>query len=497
MADTQFSTMFSENQTTPHAGCTLVIFGASGDLAKKKLYPSLYQLYKRGMLPEPFHVVGFARTKMTRETFIAGLSAAYKYADQSFFSFLSYVNGKSYSDDKALASLSKVFEKHSQNRIFYLSVPPGEFRNISLGIKNAQLITQNSGSKENEHTVVGQQPFTRVVFEKPFGTDFVSARKLLRFISNHFRSDQVFPVDHYLGKEPIQNILYFRFANSVFENLWNGRYIDHMQITLNEEIGVEKRGGYFDTSGTMRDMIQSHALQVLALSCMEPPSSFTAENIRAEKAKLLELLHPLTADEVAKDAVRGQYEGYLNESGIAKHSMTETLVGFKVRIHNWRWSGVPVYIRSGKALSRRCTELVVSFKKPPYNMFGDSRKLYSNKLIFRFQPDTFLNFGIQTKVPGNDRDTTTTNMDFKYSDEFNAADYANGYDRILHSAFINDASIFLSPAELLAQWNFADSLISEWKDNKHIPLHVYPRGSNGPAELDALLTADDRSWNTD
>lgn len=487
------------NQVTPHAGCTLVIFGASGDLAKKKLYPSLYQLYTQKLLPETFHVVGYSRTNMTQDEFQKNLSSCYAYKDSSFFSHISYMSGQSYSDEKALAQLNKVFEKHSQNRIFYLSLPPSEFRNVCTGLKKAGIITQNSGSKDNAHTVLGRQPFTRVVFEKPFGRNYTSALKLKKFVSNHFKAEQIFPVDHYLGKEPLQNVLYFRFANSVFENLWNGRYIDHMQITLNEDIRVEKRAGYFDRNGIMRDMVQSHALQVLALSCMEPPSVFAAEAIRAEKTKFLQLLQPFEASDVMMGSgiIRAQYEKYLQEEGVAPHSKTETLVALKIPIHNWRWSGMPVYIRTGKALSRKCAELVVHFKDVPYNMFGHMQTFSGNKLIFRFQPETFLKFSIQTKVPVNEMVLKSTDMNFMYSDEFKHIDYSNGYDRILHSAFANDGTIFLSQDEILAQWKFSDSILNEWQGDKYIPLYNYAIGSDGPQELYELMHKDNRAWNKD
>ncbi len=492
------STILS-NQVTPHAGCTLVIFGASGDLAKKKLYPSLYQLYKQKLLPQPFHVVGYSRTKMTDEQFREKLCASHTYEDTSFFSHISYISGESYSDEASLAKLSKAFETHSQNRIFYLSLPPAEFRNVCSGLKKAKLITQNSGSKENAHTIVGREPFTRIVFEKPFGSDYTSALKLKKFVSNHFENEQIFPVDHYLGKEPLQNVLYFRFANSVFENLWNGRYIDHMQITLNEDIRVEKRAGYFDNNGIMRDMVQSHALQVLALSCMEPPSVFTADAIRAEKTKFLQLLQPFEASDVMMSSgiIRAQYENYLQEEGVAPDSKTETLVAFRVPIHNWRWSGMPVYIRTGKALSRKCAELVVHFKDVLYNIFGNAHTFAGNKLIFRFQPDTFLKFSIQTKVPVNDMILKSTNMNFLYSDEFKDIDYSNGYDRILHSALANDGTLFLSQEEILAQWKFSDSILNEWHGDKYIPLYNYKIGSEGPQELHELMHMDNRAWNND
>ena len=458
-----------KGQVTPASGCVIVIFGASGDLARKKLYPSLYQLYVDKLLPKQFHIVGYSRTKMTQEKFRENLSSAYKYKDTSFFSKISYVNGPSYSDEKALLQLNKVFNKVSQNRIYYLSLPPTEFRNVCTGLKKAKLLTQNSGSEDNQHTLIGEQPFTRIVFEKPFGVSYSSARKLHKFISNHFKQDQIFLIDHYLGKEPIQNILYFRFANSIFENLWNGRYIDHMQITLNEDITVDKRAGYFDNSGTLRDMIQTHALQVLALACMEPPSSFTANNIRTEKAKLLESLRAFSPAEVMSNVVRGQYDGYLQEQGVAENSMTETLVAFKVNIHNWRWSGMPVYVRTGKALREKCTELVVHFKETPYNMFGETNEMFSNRLIFRFQPDTFVKLHMQTKVPGNTEDMIGTDMNFTYATKFKDINYSNGYDRILHSAVINDSRLFLSPPELLAQWYFTDAIIEEWDRNSNIP----------------------------
>ena len=498
--DTHFVADF-DKQVSPYKGVSLIIFGASGDLAKKKLLPSLYSLYSLQLLPKPIHIICYGRTKFTTETYREELCKTKKY-NKEFLDIVHYVSGK-YAACPEIKNILSVVPNQSPNRIFYLSLPPGEFRNISKALKESSLITKNSGGTEFAHTKIGQQAYTRIVLEKPFGESYTSAVKLNRFIISIFDTSQVYSIDHYLGKEPIQNILFFRFANSIFENSWNSRYIDHIQLSLNERIQVENRAGYFDSSGMLKDMIQSHALQMLALALMEPPKDFLAKSVRSEKHKVLSSLRTYAnADEVIKNVVRAQYEGYLQETGIVENSKTETFVALKTYVDNWRWSGMPIYIRSGKALQEKCTELVVYFKKVPHNIFqnvidNEQVHLDANRLVFRIQPETFIRLHVQTKIPGNTLKIVSTDLNFPYEDAFKNIDYSNGYDRILFSAMINDASLFLSSDELFSQWQFADSILDVWKKSRRkIPLHTYGIDSKGPNESLELIAKDGRQWNS-
>ncbi len=497
--DTHLVANFDE-QVSPHKGVSLIIFGASGDLAKKKLLPSLHALYVSRLLPDPIHIICYGRTKFTTESYKEELCKTKKY-DAQFLDIVHYVSGQ-YAVCPEIKNILSVVPNQSLNRIFYLSLPPGEFRNVSKALKESSLITKNSGGKEFAHTKIGQQPYTRIVLEKPFGEDYISAVKLNRFITNIFDPAQIYSIDHYLGKEPVQNILFFRFANSLFENLWNSRYIDHIQLSLNEKIRVENRAGYFDSSGMLKDMVQSHALQMLALALMEPPKDFSAQSVRNEKHKVLSSLRIYNnANEVITNVIRAQYEGYLQEKGVPEDSKTETFIALKTYVDNWRWSGVPIYIRSGKALQEKCTELVVYFKEVPHNIFrntADNEKIHldANRLVFRIQPETFIRLNVQTKIPGNTLQIIPTDLNFPYEDAFKDIDYSNGYDRILFSAMINDASLFLSSDELFSQWRFADSILHTWKKSRRkIPLYTYTTGSAGPVEALQLLEKDKRQWN--
>lgn len=487
-------------QISPHEGCTIIIFGASGDLSKRKLFPSLFQLYNEDMLPKVFHIVGYARTRMNTEEFKEKLQEFSSY-DEEFLSHITYISGQ-YDSVEHMKCLDTIFNQHSRNRIYYLSLPPSEFRNVCKTLKQADLITQNSGGMEHAHTIIGEQPYSRIALEKPFGTSLESAIKLERFLSQHFDPSQIFTIDHYLGKEPVQNILFFRFANTIFESIWNNQYIESIEVSMLEDIKVEKRAGYFDSTGILQDMIQSHGLQILALAMMEPPQSFNAKDVRIEKSKVLSALTIYDYDVAALNelVVRGQYEGYLLEEGVEKNSETETFVAMKTYINNWRWAGVPIYIRTGKALKEKRTELVINFKKIPYNLFDDvENSLTHNRLIFRFQPETFINLRIMSKIPGNQLQIKPTELDFPYDIEFKEFNYANGYDRILFSIFDNNATLFLSSDELFAQWKFIDSIITLWKNNNNnnnIPIFSYPCGSDGPKEVSKLFDSGVEAWNT-
>ncbi len=488
----------SLEQVSPDSGSVLVIFGASGDLAKRKLFPSLYQLHQAKMLPEPFFILGYARTPIEREDYITRLKDLYNYSDTSFFDLIDYIHGQ-YDDHVSLARISTYLEKYSRNRLFYLSTPPSEVRNVFSGLKKAKLLTENSGGIKNKHTVAGSQPWTRAVLEKPFGEDEISAEKLNTFMSHMLTPDQVFVIDHFLGKEPIQNLLFFRFSNAIFENLWNSRYIDHIQISLCEDLRVEKRAGYFDQNGILKDMLQSHGLQMLALAMMEPPVSLDAEDVRKEKAKVLKALNKFSPAQVLTHVVRGQYDGYLSEEGVKEHSKTETFVALKTEVNNWRWKGIPVYLRTGKALNRKFTEIAICFREIPYNLFKEEAlPLSSNRLLFRFQPETYIRLRTNIKIPGNTLSMTSSDLEFPYETRFKDIDFKNGYDRILYSSLINDASLFLSYPEVVEQWKFTDSILDVWNSNAQVPLFPYNQGSYGPNEMNTLFSdTKKQGWNED
>lgn len=490
----QTSNIF-DNQVSPEEGCTLVIFGASGDLAKKKLFPSLYQLYKDDMLPKKIRVVGYARTKLSNEEFIARLESAYTYEDKQFYNIIEYVYG-GYDKPEDFNQIQSILEKHSLNRIFYFSLPPMSVRTVCRSLQKKQLITENSGSEEYRHTVIGEQPYTRLVLEKPFGEDLESAVKLERFLYQHFTYNQIFIIDHYLGKEPLQNILFFRFTNALFENVWNGKHIESIQLTMYEDIGVENRAGYFDSTGMLRDMVQSHGLQMLALLLMEPPNEYKAKAIRREKSKLLQSLRPFTKESVHTDVVRAQYDGYLSEDGVGENSKTETLVAMKTFVDNWRWGGVPIFIRSAKATTMKRTELVVNFKKVAHNILGDEHTLERNRLVFRLQPETFIKLRVSTKVPGNELQVRATDLDFPYAKEFEGLNFVNGYDRIIFTALMNNPTLFLSVEEVIAQWVFIDSIRNVWNTDESVPLYTYKQKTTGPKEIDELINMEGEKWNT-
>lgn len=483
------------NQVSPVDGCTLVIFGASGDLAKKKLFPSLYQLYKDDMLPKKIRVVGYARTQLSNEAFIERLESAYTYEDRTFFDLVEYVYG-GYDKPEDFKQIEDILESYSSNRIFYFSLPPMSVRTVCRSLQKRELITENSGSEEYRHTVIGAEPYTRLVLEKPFGEDLESAVKLERFLYQHFTYNQIFIIDHYLGKEPLQNILFFRFTNALFENVWNGKHIESIQMTMYEDIGVEKRAGYFDSTGMLRDMVQSHGLQMLALLMMEPPNEYKAKAVRREKSKLLQSLRPFTKENIHTDVVRAQYDGYLSEEGVQDNSKTETLVCFKTYVDNWRWAGVPIFVRSAKATSMKRTELIVNFKEVAHNILGNNHMLEQNRLVFRLQPETFIKLRVTTKVPGNELQVKATDLDFPYAKEFEGLNFINGYDRILFSALMNDPTLFLSIEEVIAQWVFIDSIRNVWLEDESVPLYTYKQKTTGPKEVDELIKMEGKKWST-
>jgi glucose-6-phosphate 1-dehydrogenase len=476
-----------------------VIFGASGDLTKRKLIPAVYELHKGGFLPDCFAVLGVSRTEYSDEEFREKLFTGNHHvkgkgenqeSDSRFARMLFYQS----IDTNDPAEYSKVRDRLSEldeecktqgNYIFYLSTPPNLYEIIPAYLSQNGL-NNDSGS------------WKRLVIEKPFGNDKDSAIALNRKLLEYFHEGQIFRIDHYLGKETVQNMLVTRFANGIFEPLWNRNYISHVEITASEDIGVEKRGGYYDQSGAMRDMVQNHLLQVVAHIAMEPPITADAHAIRNEKLKLFQSIRPIPEAEVPQFVVRGQYIssvfngeqviGYREEEGVPAQSRTETYVAMKFFIDNWRWAGVPFYIRTGKRLPTKVTEAVVYFKAPPHHLFMLEKGLgkASNQLIIRIQPDEGLALQFGMKVPGAGFNVKNVDMDFHYSDLTDAY-VPEAYERLLLDVMKGDPTLYARGDSVETAWQFIDPILNAWENNPDIKLYGYPAGSWGPDAAEKLL----------
>lgn len=484
-----------------------VIFGASGDLTARKLLPALFNLYVDGFLPDPFSITGFARREKSHDDFRKDMADAIKEfsrqrpeSDEQLKEFLAcvyYVTG-TFEDAAAYDTLGKHLQDISKqnnvanNRVFYLATPPGAFETIINRLKSHRLIA-DSGSDDE---------FSRLVIEKPFGRDLKTATELNRHVHEAFHEDQVYRIDHYLGKETVQNILVFRLGNAMFEPLWNRRYIDNVQITGAESIGIGGRAGYFDKSGIIRDMVQSHLMQVMTLIAMEPPSAFDATAIRDEKAKVLKAIRQYDPDDIDKSVVRGQYAagsvggdsvcGYLDEDRVPDDSKTDTYVAMRLHVDNWRWSGVPFYLRSGKRLAKRVTEIAITFNAPPHLIFSRSGpdNMVPNVLRIRIQPQEGISLSIGAKVPGQEVRLKPVMMDFLYDRSFRSA-APEAYERLILDAITGDSTLFAREDEVEQSWRFIDNIIHHWSSH---PLHAYSAGGWGPEKADALLASDGRGW---
>lgn len=493
-----------EQERVPEPSC-LVIFGASGDLTQRKLLPALYSLAHDGLLPSGQTIIGFARAPLSDERFREAMKeACNEHARtrpvdeavwENFEKGLFYVQGE-FGDTAAYDRLKERLAEFDASRgtggrrIYYLAVPPDFFATIAetLGAKGMV----------NDPEVEGK-PYTRVIVEKPFGHDLDSARELNRVAVHTFRERQVFRIDHYLGKETVQNLLVLRFANGIFEPFWNRQYIDHVQFTVAESIGVEKRGSYFEGAGIARDIIQNHMLQLVSLVAMEPPVAFEANAVRDEKVKVLRALRPLSMAQ----AVRGQYiEGsvlgehaiaYRQEEKVNPTSDIETYAALKVFVDNWRWADVPFYLRAGKRLPKRVTDISIHFRSAPYPLFSRMGvKTQANVLAIRIQPDEGISLRFDSKVPGPTVRTAPVTMEFRYATSF-GAEPPEAYERLLLETMLGDATLFARRDEIETAWAWLDPLLDAWENNL-APLHFYPSGQWGPEAADELLEKDGRKW---
>lgn len=492
--------------------CVVVIFGASGDLANRKLLPAFYNLAKSHLLSEQFAIVGFARTALDQEQFRETVreNICQQHGMESDFESrvcdwvidrLSYMAGDYRDEDRyheLKRMLSAVDEQYGTrgNYLYYLATPPDLFLTVIKHLHTCGLTQEEEGK------------WRRLIIEKPFGHDLRSARELNRQLLEILKENQIYRIDHYLGKETVQNILVFRFSNSIFEPVWNRRYVDHVQITAAEILGVEQRGAFYDKTGALRDMVPSHMMQLLSLTAMEPPVSFQADAVRDEQVKVLRAIQPPATEEVLSYAVRGQYDegvvngqhvpAYRSEPFVDPKSNTETFVALKLLIDNWRWADVPFYVRTGKRLAKRLTEIVIQFRKPPLIMFGNApvEQFMPNTLVMHIQPEEAISLRFGAKVPGPQVRVRPVNMEFRYEDYF-ASQLSTGYERLLYDCMIGDATLFQRADMVEAGWAVVDPIIDVWRAIPPRNFPNYRAGTWGPPESFDLLKKDGRQWRVD
>ena len=469
----------------------LVIFGASGDLTKRKLIPALFALYQQNLLPKKFAVLGASRTSLTDEEFrnkadefLPSDKSVEEFKKKLFYQPVLTNNTEDFIPLKNRLQQISTDNQIDENYIFYLSTPPSLYDVIP------KLLCENELSKSDKY-------FRRLIVEKPFGTDLNSAKNLNVKLLNYFDEDQIYRIDHYLGKETVQNMLVTRFSNGIFEPLWNHNYIERVEITSSESLGVEGRGGYYENSGALRDMLQNHLLHLVGFVAMEPPVVIDANAIRNEITKVFQSLRPIAENKVYRYVIRGQYInskiknkpvlGYREEPGVDTLSRTETFVALKFFIDNWRWAGVPFYIRTGKKLPTRVTEVVIHFKKVPHHLFGSSEPSSgNNQLIIRIQPDEGILIKFGMKTPGAGFNVQTVNMDFHYSDLSNTTVPA-AYERLLLDCMQGDATLYARGDAVEQAWQFVQPILNAWKTNPEIPIYGYPAGTWGPEDSDKLI----------
>lgn len=480
----------------------MVIFGASGDLTRRKLAPALYQLAADNQLPECFRIIGFARSKKSREEFrrelYEGITqfARNRPPDNSvwenFAPDIEYHQGD-YDDLASFQALRERLQRMNEtcsvgdNRLFYLATPPVLYQTILGNLGAAGLIHEPH-----------KAPWSRVIVEKPFGRDLDSARNLSNFLARTIDETQVYRIDHYLGKETVQNILVFRFANAIFEPLWNRNHIDHVQIVAAESLGVERRGAFYEATGVLRDFVQNHLLEVMALCAMEPPVSFQADPIRDEKVKVLRSLKPLFGDGARRNVVLGQYDGYRAEKDIPPDSRTPTYAALKVMVDNWRWQGVPFYLRTGKKLANHVTEVAIHFRSIPLCLFGEEkicRRLAPNVLTLRIQPEEGIRLQFGCKPPGDSLDVSNVLMDFGYAKAFGRQP-SDAYERLLVDAMRGDATLFARRDAVEYAWAFMTPILEALENDLSLPMPIYESGAHGPQAAVELLARDGRMWDS-
>jgi glucose-6-phosphate 1-dehydrogenase len=472
---------------------TIVIFGASGDLTSRKLVPALYSLRQAGDLPAETRIVGFSRTPMTDDAWRGMLhDTTAKHADafderawQEFAEAIHYQPGDiGQADDFAVLErrLESLEGGRETTRVYYAATAPQSYGPLVAQLGAFGMADEARGPR-------------RIVVEKPFGTDLASARGLNAELHAVFAERQIYRIDHYLGKESVQNMLALRFANTIFEPVWNRRYIDHVQITVAEEVAVGRRGAYYDTAGVLRDMFQNHLLQLLMVTAMEAPVRFNADAVRNEKVKVLDAIRPLDTEHVAAAGIRGQYLGYLDEPGVAAHSQTATFGAIRLEIDSWRWQGVPFYLRSGKAMSCRTTQIVIAFRQPPLQLFGakGAGQPEGNRLVVQIQPAEGIQLHFHTKVPGEGMRLRLTDLEFSYSREF-AGRLPEAYEPLLLDVMTGDASLFARADEVEKSWEIIDPFARAWASGGMPAIPVYERGFWGPMASVEWMEAQGRTW---
>ncbi|HTI15142.1 MAG TPA: glucose-6-phosphate dehydrogenase [Dictyobacter sp.] len=497
--------------------CTIVLFGATGDLAQRKILPTLAHLIHDHPIPEQFCIVAFARRPLDDDKWRAMvLESLDKYmpdddkldekAKQSFAQNLFYCRSD-FDDLQGYERLKELLGKLDEekgtagNRLFYLATPPDTDMEIVQYLGQSGL----AQPEKNDNHGSNHQSWARIIFEKPFGHDLKSAQELNAAVGKVFQENQIYRIDHYMGKETVQNIMALRFSNGIFEPLWNQKYIDHVQVLVAESLGIEGRAEYYESAGTIRDIVQNHIMQILCLVAMEPPAAFDADAVRDEKVKVLRAISPLSPKQVATQTVRGQYvngvingqkvEGYKEEEGVSAQSMTDTYVALKLFIENWRWADVPIYVRTGKRLPKRSTEVTIQFKRVPHQLYNPSetKGLVPNRLTLRIQPDEGISLKIGAKVPGAAQHLESVDMSFNYNTAFGIQS-PEAYERLIADCILGDSTLFIRRDEIEGSWKIIDCITQAWQDLPADSLHPYAAGTWGPDAASELIENDGRHW---